>query len=253
MNSSYSIELKNEEIIVLAALLGYKYVLAVEIKDRLSRKNRLTSLVTKTMHQMEHKGYIRYELDSTLYIMPQIRLCIESVCTPQRVLYLSDNLSSALLNQRYIINQSSYVVVMTVHKASCSFSLIEKARFDMKKTLGLQDNTQSEVDEKILLEEAKLAQKSILGFDVNAAESVLMKSVFSQSSVSLILDILSRRCNYLRMKSYTKSEQSYSVTDDVLISFVNDKMIRVFVDEYDVVSFLSINADEISKIASEMF
>ena len=101
MSEKFQIKLSSNEILVLAALLGYDSVFGLKEDFIFDEKADVKSLIRQNVRRLERKRLIRYDLNGILYILPMLRKAICCMCDADVVGLFSTNLKSGKKALRY--------------------------------------------------------------------------------------------------------------------------------------------------------
>ena len=112
MKDIFQIKLSGRELFVLAALLGYESIFGIIDDALLTSGIELKSQIKQTVQQLERKKLIRYDLDGTLYIKPDLRRTIDCICCAETVGCFSTNIGTGKKIAVYVLEKDAYTVTV---------------------------------------------------------------------------------------------------------------------------------------------
>ena len=246
---NFQIKLSSKEILVLSAMLGFESVFGIDDDIFLDKDIEIKSLIRQTVRRMERKKLIRYDLDRTLYIVPELRKSIECICNAETVGMFSTNLKSGKKVTVYILGKEDVIASLQrnidgkyIIKLSEDISLSEIIPYDI---LSAKDNN---INEMMLFEEAECVRKQIEEFNHDNAEKQVQKHSSNISSAKTITRILSGNCGYMSVQIHKKGKVLYDALYNNLIVSVDGQNVSVYTDENDLIHFESIDSEKIKDL-----
>ena len=254
MSEKFQIKLSSNEILVLAALLGYDSVFGLKEDFIFDDKADVKSLIRQNVRRLERKRLIRYDLNGILYILPMLRKAICCMCDADVVGLFSTNLKSGKKASIYVIERNDVVV---------SLELLNDGKYLVQTTdeiplkeivpYEIMTSHQCEINEKMLFEEAEYVHSQIESFNHEEAEKRIKKHVSNLEATSLIAKILTGNCGYMSVQVHRRSSVSlYSAVYNALLVAVDNSTISLIADENRILRFKATSPDEIvSQIHSQ--
>lgn len=244
MKDIFQIRLSARELFVLAALLGYESIFGIGDDALLTSGIELKSQIKQTVQQLERKKLIRYDLDGTLYIKPDLRRTIDCICCAETVGCFSTNMGSGKKTAIYVLEKDSYTV--TVENAGSGkyrvhlTDSIDASKIIPTKILNVQD---CEMDEMLLLEEAQAAQTLIEAFNAEEAKLRIDKHTQDNGSSEIISQVLSKKCGFMSFQIHRRTKELYKAVCNGLFVNVENRTISVSIDNNDVLHFKAVSAN----------
>ena len=248
---SFQIKLSSKEILVLSAMLGFESVFGVDDNIFLDKDIEIKPLIRQTVRRMERKKLIRYDLDGTLFIIPELRKSIECICNAETIGLFSTNLKSGKKVTVYILGKDELIASLQrstdgkyVIKLSKDVFLNEIIPYEILSAKG------NDIKEMMLFEEAECVRKQIEEFNHDNAEKQVQKHSSSASSAKTITRILSGNCGYMSVQIHKKGKALYDALYNNLIVSVDGQNVSVYTDENDVLHFEAIDSERIIELIS---
>lgn len=244
----FQIKLSSKEITVLSAMLGFKSVFGVD-DIFLDKDVEIKSLILQTVRRMEIKKLIRYDLDRTLFIVPELRKSIECICSAETIGSFSTNIKSGKKDTVYVLGKDGQVALLQrntggkyIIKLSQNVSLNEIVPYEI---LCAKSNG---INEMMLFEEAEYVRKQIEGFNYDNAEKQVRRHLNNMSSAKTIAKILSGNCGYMSVQIHKKGKMLYDVRCNDLIVLADGQNVSVYADENGVLHFKTIDSEKIAEL-----
>lgn len=238
IDTGFQITLSSNEILILAALLGYESVFGIEEKVFSDENTDLKTLIHQHIQKLEQDKLIRYDLDGTLYIVSALRQAVDCICTADTVGLFSTNLKSGKKASVYIMEKESFVTTLMDWDH-------ELYQIHLSDSIPLQDilpqeiltSKQCQMKEMMLFEEAERVHSLIESFNYDDAENQLKKHIQDDTASGLIAKILTGNCGYASIQIHKKGPKLYNSAYNSLLVTVDDSTISLRSDENDVLFF----------------
>ena len=244
MENNFQIDLSSEEIFVLAGLLNYESVFGVKDNLNINDGIDIKKLVADTFLVLERRKLLHYDLDGTLYIIPNLKIAIECICKSEIVGLFKTNLNAGRKTTVYVLENENIVVLLEENKNN-QYRVCISENFSIEGVLPKEILTAkySELNEKMLFETAKMVKKQIAAFDYTSALNIVQENVIDPSSAEVITQILSGNCGYLSVQIYKKESVLHKAIYNELVSVSNNQIVLVKSNENDELKFTSIESN----------
>ena len=254
MGESFRVELSSEEILIIAAMLGYESIFGVEDDVFSIAGFDMQSLVRRYVCQLERKKLLQYDLDGILYIVPELRQSIACLCNADTVGVFSTNLKSGKKTSVYIMEKEGRVASLE-HFSDENYVIrltdtIPPEEIIPREMLSSQH---CEISEMMLFEEAEYVHRQIEAFNRGGAEACVQKHVKNDNTAKLIVKILTGNCGYMSVQIYRKGAVLYDAVCNTLLVSIDNCTVSLSVDENNVLLFEALSGTAVAERIGSQF
>jgi len=225
------------DIFTAAGLLGFESVFGIPEDTLAKYRDQLRKQIRHSMRRLDCKKLLRYDLAGVLHIRPDFRGAIEALCQPQTVGMIIHNLSGGRKTVLHVLCSGSHRVLLEPENQEQYRLCLADAPLEQL----LPQTLEIDLHEQMLLEEAQLVKDQIASFDHEKAEKQLLSHVREPGAVPVLLQVLSGTCSYVNLRVMRREKTLYKTVHHTFAALAEDRLIRVFSDENDVVCFDSVD------------
>lgn len=240
MNKQFQVKLSGEELVVVAALLGYESIFGIKEAFQLPERQDLSGMVRACVAQLERSGVLAYRLDGTLQILPELRQAMACLCQAQSVGIFSTNLRPRANAPVYVMERKGTAVILKQsgpgRYAVASLNARRWKALFPEKLLSAQGG---QGEQSIPLEEAEQVQRQIQAFDREGAEQRLSRCVPEKDTVKRLAEILSGSCGYFSVQIYRNTQGLYRETCHAFLALVDGHAVSLELGEDGMLTFAS--------------
>lgn len=240
MNKQFQVKLSGEELVVVAALLGYESIFGIKEAFRLPECRDLSGMVRACVAQLERSGVLAYRLDGTLQILPELRQAMACLCRAQSVGIFSTNLRPRSNAPVYVMEREGTAIILK--RSGPGRYAVASLNARRWKTLfpeKLMSAQGGQGEQSIPLEEAEQVKRQILAFDREGAEQRLSRCVPEpeKDTVKRLAEILSGSCGYFSVQIYRNTQGLYRETCHAFLALVGGRAVSLDLGENGMLTF----------------
>ena len=246
MEGCFQVKLSSAEIFVLSALLGYESALGIEDTTLVDEGAEIKKRVRQIVRKLERKKLIRYDLDGTLYILPELRKGVSCVCVAETAALFSTNLKSGKKAVFYVLCKEGTVTILErVGEEKYQLCVGDGLSIDAIIPKQIMTAKHIPLAEQMPFEAARYVRNQIESFDHEAAQGKIADHVKDHEMIETIAKILSGTCGFMSLRIDRRGKSLYKTVYNSLMAAVDDCVILLRSDSANVLHFEATGPDSV--------
>ncbi len=253
MKKRTKISLSSEQTIILAALLNYNHIFAVDDMVMYDINKPFPLRIRNVLSNLEDSKILSYDFNGTLKLSVEIKKIIDAICNPDLIIVLDGTIGVKKRQTDFLMMHDEDVILLRKNWDKNDYYIYSQKDLEtlVLERIGVTEVRQIHevIDEKTFIE----ARENVLSFQRQEASDTLKIAIKDMSIVEVIVNYIFGRNPYLRIQVYGK-EKIYKIIHDYFVFEDNGKIIKVskdsnnyYFDSFEIKKLL----DAISRITSE--